>query len=82
MTEKNEHGYCPNCNLNLDGGSIWDHFFQESGSEVEADRIAAMYGATREKGQWGRNIGIYDMDRDMTVAWRCPECNHEWSRFK
>ena len=52
----------------------------EYGSESEADRVAEMYGATREKGKFGRKIGIYDMDKDMTVAWACPDCNHQWSR--
>jgi hypothetical protein len=75
-----EHGHCPNCNVDLNGGSIWEHFFKETGDEKEADRIAEMYGATREKGQWGREIGIYDMETDRTVQWKCPDCNHEWPR--
>ena len=75
-----EHGHCPNCNANLDGGSIWEHFFQKIGSEPEADRMAEMYGATREKGQWGRAIGLYDRDQDQTVAWKCPDCEHVWER--
>ena len=77
---KNEHGYCPNCKTDLDGGSIWEHFFKESGSETEADRIAAMYGATREKGKFGRVIALYDRDKDCTVAWKCPDCEHVWER--
>lgn len=75
-----EHGYCPNCKVDLDGGSIWEHFYKETGSESEATRIAEMYGATKEKGQWGRQIGIYDMETDRTRSWKCPDCNHEWSR--
>lgn len=77
---KNEHGYCPNCKLNLDGEPIWEFFYKQKGSEAEADRIAAMYGATREKGCFGKVIGIYSMVKDKTVAYRCPECNHEWKR--
>ncbi len=76
----NEHGYCPNCKADLDGGSIWEHFYKETGSEAEADRVAEMYGATREKGQWGRATGIYDRDLDRTVAWSCPDCGHRWGR--
>jgi len=75
-----EHGYCPKCGVDLDGGSIWEHFFKETGSEKEADRIAEMYGADRTHGQWGRKIGIYDMERDRAVAWQCPDCGHEWAR--
>lgn len=77
---KNEHGYCPNCNLDFDGGSIWEHFFKETGSEDEADRIAKMYGATRTHGQWGRQIGRYDLDKDRVVSWECPACNYSFER--
>ncbi len=75
-----EHGNCPHCDVDLDGGSIWQTFFEKYGSEAEADRIAEMYGATRESGQWGRAIAIYSMETDRTVAWKCPDCNHEWPR--
>lgn len=27
-----------------------------------------------------REIAIYDRDLDRTVAYRCPDCLHEWSR--
>lgn len=75
-----EHGHCPACGTNLDGGSIWEHFFKQYNSEEKADEVAAMYGATRTKGQWGREIGIYDMDKDRTVSFKCPDCEHEWPR--
>lgn len=29
---------------------------------------------------FSRAIGLYDRDRDKTVAWRCPDCGHEWKR--
>ena len=45
-----------------------------------ADEVSGNYGATREKGNWGRAIGIYDMEKDRTVRWKCPDCNHEWPR--
>jgi hypothetical protein len=76
----NEHGYCPNCNKDLDGTLIWDSFFDMYGDVDKADESASMYGATREKGKWGLKIGIYDMDRDMTTHWKCPDCAHEWPR--
>jgi hypothetical protein len=76
----NEHGYCPNCNANLDGGSIWQHFYEKYGTERQADETAALYGATKEKGAWGRAIAIYDRDKDRTVAWVCPDCKHQWER--
>ncbi len=77
---KNEHGHCPNCNADLDGDSIWETFFQLTGNEEEADRKAEMYGANREKGRWGRTIALYDRDKDRTVAWKCPDCEHTWER--
>ena len=75
-----DHGSCPKCGTDLNGGSIYEHFLHEKGDEAEALRIAKMYGATKESGQWGREIGIYDWDKDRTVAWRCPDCGHEWPR--
>ena len=77
-----EHGHCPNCGVDLDGGSIYEHFLKEyNGDEAKALEVAAMYGATKEKGQFGRQIGIYDRDKDRTVAHKCPDCNHEWPRY-
>ena len=71
---------CPNCKVDLCEEYIWDHFFKIKGSEEEATRVAEMYGATREKGCFGKVIGIYSYGKDRTVAFRGPECNHEWKR--
>jgi predicted RNA-binding Zn-ribbon protein involved in translation (DUF1610 family) len=92
-----EHGNCPNCGTDLNGGSIWQtgysfalagkHYKQygvpaDNKQEAErlADKYAEAYGATREKGQWGRAIGIYDMQKDRTVEYQCPDCEHRWPR--
>jgi hypothetical protein len=74
----NEHGYCPSCGLNLDGGLIWDHFLKTFGTVALADKYAEMYGATRTTGHWGLATGMYDSQKDRTVGWTCPECNHYW----
>lgn len=74
----NEHGYCPNCNLDLDGGLIWDHFYKEFHTAALADKYAEMYGATRTTGRWGLATGMYDSKKDRTVGWTCPSCNHYW----
>jgi hypothetical protein len=72
---------CPNCKVSLNGALIWDHFYEVTGDEKEADRISSMYGATRTNGRcFRREIGIYDMDKDITVSFRCPDCLHEWKR--
>jgi hypothetical protein len=75
----NEHGYCPSCKVDLDGGSIWETGLELHGSEERADSYAAAYGATRTKGKWGREIGLYDLFKDRTVRYQCPDCGHEWS---
>jgi hypothetical protein len=71
-----DNGSCPACGVSWNGGSVWEHFFKETGSEEEATRIAAMYGCTKEKGNWGRQIGLYDMNADRTVGYKCPDCGH------
>jgi len=80
MNKPNEHGYCPNCNLDLDGGLIWEFFYKDCGVAVRADEIAAMYGATRTTGRWGLATGQYDMKLDRTVGQTCPQCNHYWGK--
>ena len=75
-----DHGFCPNCGSDMNGGSIWEHFYKETGDEAEADRLAALYGATRLEGQWGRQIGVYDVYNDRTAAWKCPDCGYMWKR--
>lgn len=48
------------------------------GAQLQGDPIPLdqreLYGATH----FSRKISIYDMGRDMTVSWRCPDCNGEW----
>lgn len=29
-----------------------------------------------------RELAIYDRELDRTVAFRCPDCGHEWSRYE
>lgn len=29
---------------------------------------------------FSRKRGIYDMGKDRTVEWECPDCGHRWSR--
>ncbi len=92
-----DHGRCPHCGVDLNGGSIWEtgyNFALTNGgdthpsvpaktpeeAEKRADRYASSYGATRTTGRWGRQIGIYDMSKDRTVKWQCPDCGGEWPR--
>ena len=75
-----EHGHCPHCAADLDGGSIWQTFMDQYGDEAKADEVAENYGATRTQGRWGRCIALYDRDKDRTVGYRCPDCDGEWER--
>ena len=69
---------CPNCKNNLDGVLIYDTFLEKYGDEDKALETAKLYGATKTEGRWGRQIGIYDMELDRTIKWKCPDCNYEW----
>lgn len=77
---KNEHGYCPSCNMDFDDDLIFDTFFEKYGNRKKALEVAEMYGATESKGRWGKQIGIYSMEKDRTVQFKCPECDHIWNR--
>jgi uncharacterized C2H2 Zn-finger protein len=55
---------CPKCE------SLW----HETPIPVESQPL---YGHARF---FSRLIGIYDRDRDRTVAWQCPDCNTRWDR--
>lgn len=76
----NDHGRCPACNADLNGGSIYDHFRTSGDGHEEALRKAQLFGATEHSGQWGRQTAIYSSEHDRTIAWRCPDCLHEWPR--
>ncbi len=80
------HGNCPACGHDQNGGGIWDHFYRSSlhdgmddtAAQVEADRVAELYGATRTKGRWGLTIGLSDWD--SVYAWACSFCRATWDR--
>ena len=55
---------CPECHADLWGDDI---------PEYEREHYQPPY-------KWRREIAIYDRDLDCTVAWKCPDCNHRWSR--
>lgn len=58
-------GACPKCETSWQGKSI-PQKSQES------------YGGAK---WFSRVIGIYSLDRDCTIAWRCPDCGTTWDRF-
>ena len=56
---------CPACGADFQGEEI-----------PEKNRRFYAEGTTH----YSRLIGIYDLEEDMTVAWRCPDCKHQWPR--
>lgn len=36
-----------------------------------------LFGATH----FSRKIGIYDMDKDRTTMYQCPDCDEQWSVY-
>ena len=56
--------YCPHCGSDQRGDAI-------------PEEHKRLYGGD---GYFYRTVGIYDMDRDMTVEWKCPDCSGRWPR--
>lgn len=55
---------CPACGIDLNGEEI----------------PVSMRSSYSPPYRFSRVIGIYDMDADMTIAWKCPDCGHQWER--
>lgn len=72
--------HCPMCNNNLEGELMYDTFFKQHHNEQKALEYAAMYGATKTEGRWGRQLGTYDLTKDETIGYCCPDCGHKWQR--
>lgn len=61
----NEHGYCPHCNADLDGGDI-------------PEDIAHHYSGKKWGRALGIEVrGAYD----GILIWQCPDCKGYWPRF-
>ena len=79
----NINGYCPHCNANLDGELVIDYPLSQGESREEALEYAKFYAGWDEHGEanrWGRAIGLYCIDRDRTIGYRCPDCSKTWER--
>lgn len=72
---------CPNCKSNLESQDIYEYYLNEYKDGIKALESASFYGWKPEKPCcFSRCIGIYDMDRDVTSHWQCPDCKHKWER--
>lgn len=79
----NIHGTCPHCNANLDGDLVIDYPLSQGKSKEEALEYAKFYAGWDEHGEanrWGRVIAVYDIDKDRTMYYRCPDCQGTWGR--
>lgn len=77
------HGFCPHCNASLDGDLVIDYPLSQGRSREEALAYATMYAGWNEHGEanrWGRAIALYDIGKDRTTAYRCPDCQGTWER--
>lgn len=54
---------CPNCKHSLQGEPIPEYQRHNYGDRTH----------------FSTKIGLYDRGRDMTVAYKCPYCNYQWS---
>lgn len=68
---------CPHCNANLNDGDIFEVLREQNPDESD-EKIrewSGYYGWTKENPKhFGRQIAIYDMDRDRTSHFVCPDC--------
>ena len=77
----NINGFCPFCKTSLDGDLVIDYPLSQGKSLVEALEYAASYAGWSEHGdanRWGRAIGLYDMGKDRTIAYKCPDGGQTW----
>lgn len=77
---KDEHGSCKNCRIDLNGEYIFDYFLKEyEGDQIKALEAASMYGAREGYGRFGKELYIktYGENGRKTRKFICPECRKE-----
>jgi hypothetical protein len=77
----NINGYCPHCKADLDGKLILDTFLDDVVPMETALEYASHYSGWEQHGKlnrYSRAIGIYDFDKDRTIAYQCPDCEEEF----
>jgi hypothetical protein len=78
------YGNCPECGVCWDAGSIFDTLRSQQWCAHMADAelqdyVNHAYGTDRPQ-RFSRLIGVSSLEHDRVIAWKCPDCNHEWSR--
>lgn len=56
--------HCPSCGESLIGPEIPPELREHYGGQTRYTRV----------------IALYDVDRDRTTQWACPDCGHRWPR--
>lgn len=95
LTVKNDHGFCPNCNKDFDGGYIWDTFYHrlmEDGywqrdDTKPLDHEAAKLEADKISDCYGADRYQGKWGHAIGISWNdrvqeymCPDCEHKWPR--
>jgi len=76
----NDHGFCFHCNADLNGDWVWDIGFKKYGTEEEADKFAASFGAIKGFGRFGREIYVKGYDESynkLPPYFKCPDCGEK-----
>lgn len=74
---------CPECGALWKTKDIYESMLEQyAGNHARAKEAAEHYGWSEENRTFfTRLTGIYDCDKDCTVAWQCPDCSTQWDRF-
>lgn len=72
---------CPECHCNLVLEDIYEYYIKKGWDAEVALKHAKMFGWTNKKPtNFNRVIAIYDVRKDRTTHWLCPDCSHTWKR--
>jgi hypothetical protein len=71
--------FCPKCGADLREGSIRPESYHLYGYGGAKQPVICRYGCG-DPPHFSRLTGIYDIGRDRTAAWHCPDCNETWPR--
>lgn len=80
MASVDDHGSCINCGVDLNGGYIYDTFYEKYGNHEDALASASMYGAKKGYGKWGRQIYMKNYDKNynkLPSYYICPDCGEK-----
>lgn len=64
---------CPQCAESFVGEEIPRQYVAEGLYPEKCDGCA-------ENSHWANVMGVYSLEQDRTVGWKCPFCDHEWER--